>query len=167
MEQLKFIYRLFNYSEMKVQVAGFYGALMSVVCAFAEHFLGISVGLFLLLFLVMITDYATGLRASKREGKKFISRRGLQWLFKFGSYMIFLAISFFLRKELMECGLEWLDIPMQLIHFYILIHIFTWEIKSVDENFERLGFSFRILKLGDEIFTTIREMFKKRIDDHR
>ncbi|MDX9847469.1 MAG: phage holin family protein [Tenuifilaceae bacterium] len=140
---------------------------MSVICAFAERFLGISVGLFLLLFLVMITDYATGLRASKKEGKKFISRRGLQWLFKFGSYMVFLSISFLLRKELLGNGLQWLDIPMQLIHFYILIHIFTWELKSVDENFERLGFSFRILKLADDIFTTIREIFKKRIDEHK
>lgn len=166
MEQLRFFYRLFNYSEMKVQVAGFYGALMSVVCAFAEHFLGISVGLFLLLFLVMITDYATGLAASKREGGKFTSRRGLQWLFKFGSYLVILAVSLFLRTEFIANGLSWLDIPMKLIHFYVLIHIFTWELKSVDENFERLGYSFRVLKLLDGIFSMLRQMFKKRIDEH-
>lgn len=151
---------------MKVQVAGFYGALMSVVCAFAEHFIGISVGLFLLLFLAMITDYATGLAASRKEGGKFTSRRGLQWLFKFGSYLVILAVSLRLRTEFVINGLEWLDIPMKLIHFYVLIHVFTWELKSVDENFERLGFSFRALKLLDGVFTTLREMFKKRIDEH-
>lgn len=140
---------------------------MSVVCTFAEQFLGISVGLFLLLFLVMITDYATGLTASKREGGKFTSRRGLQWLFKFGSYMVILAVSLFLRKEFIDNGLSWMDIPMRLIHFYILIHIFTWELKSVDENFERLGYSFRVLKLLDEIFATIKVIFKKKIDGHR
>lgn len=165
MGQLRFFHKLFDFSDMKVQVAGFYGALMSVICTFAENFTGISVGLFLLLFLVMITDYATGLTACKKEGGRFLSRRGLQWIFKFGSYIIILAVSLFLRKEFVTNGFDWLDIPMKLIHFYILIHIFTWELKSVDENFERLGFSFRVLKLLDGVFLTLREMFKKRIDD--
>lgn len=167
MEQLSFFSRLFNYSEMKVQFAGFYGALMSVAISFSENFLGISVGLFLLLFLIMITDYVTGLKASIKEGGKFTSRKGLQWLFKFGSYMIILAVSLFFRKEVIKYGMEWIDVPFKLIHFYILFHIFTWEFKSVDENFERLGYSFRVLKLLDELFGTLKEIFKNRIDGHK
>ena len=152
---------------MKVQIAAFYGSVMSIICTISEQFMGISVGLFLLLFLVMITDYVTGLAASYKEGGKFTSRRGLQWLFKFGSYIVILAVSLFLRKEFVTNGLHWLDIPMRLIHFYVLIHILKWELKSVDENFERLGYSLLVLKLLDKIFATLKVKFKRRIDEHK
>lgn len=169
MEHLIFLLRLFDFSQIKVQAAAFYGALLSVILtgltAFSESFLGISVGLFLLLFGVMITDYVTGLRASRKEGKRFISKRGLGWVFKFGSYMVFLAVSFLLRKELITTGLDFMEIPFKLIHFYILLHIFYWELKSVDENFERLDYSFRVLKITDEIYDTLKGLVKRKIDN--
>lgn len=165
MRQLEFIQRLFNYSDMKVQVAAFYGVIFSGICAFSEGFMGISGSLFLLLFLIMITDYATGLKAAKKEGQKFISKRGLEWVFKFGSYMVFLAVSFILRKEIIINGLEAMEIPFKLIHFYILIHIFWWELTSVDENFERLGYSFRVLKLGNSLFKVVKGIFKRKIEE--
>lgn len=169
MEHFIFLSRLFDFSQIKVQTAAFYGALLSVILtgltAFSESFLGISVGLFLLLFGVMITDYVTGLRASRKEGKRFISKRGLGWVFKFGSYMVFLAVSFLLRKELITTGLDFMEIPFKLIHFYILLHIFYWELKSVDENFERLDYSFRVLKITDEIYDTLKGLVKRKIDN--
>lgn len=169
MEHLIFLSRLFDFSQLKVQAASFYGLSLSILItgltAFSESFLGISVGLFLLLFGVMITDYITGLRASRKEGKKFISKRGLGWVFKFGSYMVFLAVSFLLRKELITTGLDFMEIPFKLIHFYILLHIFYWELKSVDENFERLSYSFRVLKITDEIYDTLKGLVKRKIDN--
>jgi phage-related holin len=170
MEHLNFLTRLFNFSEFKVKISGFYGsiigALFSLVSGFSEGFIGISGGLFILLFLVMITDYITGLKASKKEGLKFASKKGLGWVFKFGSYMVFLAVSLFLRKELIYLGLDWMRVPFKIIHFYVLIHIFLWELRSIDENFERIGYSFKILKLADEVFLTIRAMVKRKIDDN-
>lgn len=150
---------------MKVQFAAFYAILFSVVCSFSEKFLGISGGLLMILFVVMITDYITGLKASKKEGKKFCSRRGLEWVFKFGSYLVFLGVSFLIRKELIAYDLGIMEMPFKVIHFYILIHIFWWETKSIDENFERLGYSFRILKLFDSLFEVIKGFFKKKIDE--
>jgi phage-related holin len=170
MEHLHFLTRLFDYSDLKVKISSFYGgvlgALFSLISGFSEGFIGISGSLFILLFVVMITDYITGLKASKREGKKFTSKKGLGWVFKFGSYLVFLAVSLFLRDELMYLGLDWLKTPFKIIHFYLLVHIFLWETKSIDENFERLGYSFKILKLADEIFLSVRSMFKKTIDDN-
>lgn len=165
MRQLGFIQRLFNYNDMKVQVAAFYGAIFSGICAFSEGFMGISGSLFVLLFIIMLTDYATGLKAAKKEGQKFISRRGLEWVFKIGSYMVFLAVSFMIRKEMVMNGLDMMEVPFKLIHFYILSHIFWWELTSVDENFERLGYSFRILKLANGLFKAINKIFKRKIDE--
>ena len=165
MRQLEFIQRLFNYSDMRVQVSAFYGLVFSGICAFSERFLGISGSLFLLLFLIMLTDYATGLKAAKKEGQKFISKRGLEWVFKFGSYMAFLAVSFILRKEIILNELGIMELPFKLIHFYILIHIFWWELTSVDENFERLGYSFRVLKLASSLFKLVRGIFKRKIEE--
>ena len=170
MGHLHFLTRLFNYSEFKVKISGFYGSLIgglfSLVSGFSEGFIGISGGLFILLFIVMVTDYATGLKASKKEGRNFSSSKGLGWVFKFGSYMVFLAVSLFLRKELVYLGLDWMRVPFKIIHFYILLHIFIWELRSIDENFERIGYSFKILKLADDIFCMVRSMVKKKIDDN-
>ena len=161
MEHLHFLTRLFDFSEFKVKISGFYGsiigALFSLVSGFSEGFIGISGGLFILLFIVMVTDYITGLRASKK---------GLGWVLKFGSYMVFLAVSLFLRKELIYLGLDWMRVPFKIIHFYVLVHIFLWELRSIDENFERIGYSFKILKLADEVFLTVRSMVKRKIDDN-
>ncbi len=170
MEHLRFLFRLFDFSEFKVKISSFYGGVIggmfSLVSGFSERFVGISGALFILLFFVMVTDYVTGLKASRKEGKKWISKKGLGWVFKFGSYMVFLAVSLFLRKELIYLGLDWMKAPFKIIHFYVLVHIFLWELRSIDENFERLGYSFKILKLADEIFLTVRSMVKKNINDN-
>lgn len=165
MGHLEFIQRLFNYADLKVKVAAFYGMISSMLFSLCQQFIGISMSLFLLLFVIMITDYITGLRASKIEGKTFISKKGLGWVFKLGSYIIFLSVSFHIRKEIIMNEIEFLEWPMKLIHFYLLIHIFYWELKSVDENFERLGYSIRILKLLDNIFYTVRNLITKKIKD--
>lgn len=165
MTQLNFIARLFNYSDVKVQIASFCGVIASLICSFCKNFMGISATIFLLLFAVMIADYITGLRACKKEGGKFKSSRGLQWVFKFGMYIVFLAISLAIRKNMVNEGLTWVEIPMVLIHFYILFHIFIWEITSVDENLERLGYSFRILKLVTRLFKRLSGLLKNKVDE--
>ena len=168
MEHMAFLTRLFDYSDLKVKIASFYGVIISAiltsVSAFSIGILGISGGLFILLFVIMVTDYITGLKASKREGFEFISKKGLGWIFKFGSYLMVLSVSLTLRRELIENGMIWLEIPFIAIHFYILIHILMWELKSVDENFKRLGHEFKVLALISDIFLIVRVMLKKKID---
>jgi phage-related holin len=168
MEHLAFLTRLFDFTDIKVKIASFYGALLSAMLttlsSFSQGLLGISAGLFLLLFVIMITDYVTGLKASKKEGVEFISKRGLGWVFKFGSYLVVLSVSLSLRKELILNGFDWLEIPFISIHFYILVHILMWELKSVDENFKRLGHEFKVLGLITDIFLIVQTMLKKKYD---
>jgi len=168
MEHYHFLTKLFDFSQPRVQDAGFFAAIVggwiSVLTMLCNNFFGISVVLFMALMVIMVTDYITGLAASKKEGKRFNSKRGLGWVFKLGSYMVFLFVSFSLQNEIgSKEGLEFMRWPMQLIHFYILIHIFLWETQSVDENFERLGFSFRILKLINSILNITKTKVKAKI----
>lgn len=169
MEHYNFLIKLFDYSQEKVKDAAFLGGLfgyiLSVIAMFCNSILGISVGLFALLIVVMVTDYITGLMAAKKEKQKLVSKKGLGWVFKLGSYMVFLSVSFMLQNEIVnKAGFEFLRFPMELIHFYILIHIFMWETKSVDENFERLGYSFRILKLFSGLLNVTKKQVKNKID---
>ncbi len=168
MEHLAFLTRLFDFADMKVKIASFYGViastLLTIISTFSVSILGISGGLFLLLFTIMITDYITGLRASKKEGLRFISKKGLGWVFKFGSYLIVLSVSLSLRRELCANGFEWMEVPLIAIHFYILVHILMWELKSVDENFKRLGHEFKVLGLITSIFLIVQDTLKKKIE---
>jgi phage-related holin len=169
MEHYNFLIKLFDFSQDKVKDAAFLGGLfgyiLSVIAMFCSNVLGISVGLFALLVVVMVTDYITGLMAAKKEKQKIVSKKGLGWVFKLGSYMVFLSVSFILQNEIVnKAGFEFLSFPLELIHFYILIHIFMWETKSVDENFERLGYSFRILKLFSALLNSTKKQVKSKID---
>lgn len=159
MHHYRFLGRLFDFSNTDIQLISFFSALTAFLVSFCNNFLGISLGLFFMLFTIMIVDYITGLTAAKLEEKRkareqgrqevdiFSSRKGLGWVFKFGAYMTFLYVSVLLQDYIAKAGFDPIIWFIKLIHFYILMHIFYWEIKSVDENFERLGYNFRILKL--------------------
>lgn len=166
---LKFLTKIFDYTDVKVRFATFWGGVGSTAFSFLNTFagdiLGISFGLLILLFFIMLCDYFTGLQASMHEKKVFSSKRGLSWVFKLGFYMITLAVSLALRKETMLLNLEWLSIPHYLLHYYILIHIISWELKSIDENMDRLGHSIKILKLFDKIALMFTKIIEKKIDN--
>lgn len=178
MHQYKFLFRLFNYSEGDIRLISIWSAISSFIISFCNDFLGISVGLFAMLFVIMIVDFITGLSASKYEEKNraksenrevkdvFSSRKGLGWVFKFGSYMTFLYISLLFSEYIERSNLEFMVWFIKLTHFYILIHIFYWEVKSVDENFERLGYSFQILKLMSNLFRKISSIAGNKIKEN-
>ena len=134
---------------------------------------------FAMLFIVMITDYITGLAASKYEEKAraekegrdskpvFTSKKGLRWVFKFGSYITFLYISFSLEQHIQKNDLDILTYVSKVAHFYILMHIFYWELKSVDENFERLGFKFKIFGVFNSIFNSMKGTMEPTIKQNK
>jgi Ca2+/Na+ antiporter len=181
MEHYFFVAKLFDFSKQETKISLLVSFIFSVATTiisaltkFSNDFLGISVVLFFLLFLIMITDYKTGLAASKHEEKikaekeqrpikdVFSSKKALGWVFKLGSYLVFLAVSLSLRKHIINEGLDFLDIPMKLIHFTLLIFILKWETHSVDENCERLGYNFKILKLFTRNISQIQSIIKKQ-----
>jgi len=163
MEQLAFIQRLFDYTEYKVQVAATFAALISAVCSFSSYVLGISGFLFLILFLIMLADYRTGILAAKKEKQVLTSKRGLQWVWKFGFYLIVLSLGLHMRLYCIENGLTMLDYPLKLAHFYILLHISNWELKSIDENLERMQVKFRIYKPFEVLFESLKNVITSKL----
>jgi len=177
MEHYRFLEKLFDFSRVENQVSFLISMLIGALTTFCNDFLGISVIFFLLLVIIMLTDYKTGLAASKHEEKVnaekegrevrqvFSSKKALGWAFKLGSDIVFLAVSLSLRKHIISEGLEFIDYPMKLIHFTLLIFILKWETHSVDENFERLGYSFKILKLVTWSLSQVQSRTKGAIKD--
>ena len=175
LQQYSFLTKLFNYKSLDIQIIAVWSALVSIFISFSNDFLGISAGIFAMLFIVMITDYVTGLAASRYEevqkAKKenrcpkdvFTSKKGLRWVFKFGSYIVFLYISCMLQEHITVNKLDVLTYFSKIAHFYILIHIFSWELKSVDENFARLGFKFQIFGLFRGVFSTLKQVIEPSI----
>ena len=117
-----------------------------------------------LLFVIMITDYITGLSASKKEGQKFPQvKKGTGWVFPKFSYLVYLwGVNCFV-EHLISKNLDIFTYPVFILHIYMIIHILLWETKSIDENLERLGYNFKILKIFDNVFT----IFKKHITKKR
>lgn len=173
MTHYNFIPKLFNYNNLDIQVIGFFASFTSLFVSFANDYLGISAGLFALLFVVMVTDYITGLTAARMEEVRkaaieerpvrdiFNSKKGLSWVFRLGSYIVFLMMSVMFNDHIQAKGLDFLTYIAKVAHFYMLIHIFSWEMKSVKENFDRIGWHFPIFNLFGMIFGK----FKSSLDN--
>lgn len=178
MEHLIFIKRLFNYQDIQIKTIAIFSAITSFFISFANNYLGISIGLFVVLVCIMFTDLFTGLVASYHEEKLlankenrpmlplrdiYKSKKGLGWIFKLGSYMMFLYLSIELMEHIESYNIDFLNWFMRLLHLYVLIHIFYWETKSVDENFERLGYTLLILKLMKNLFNSINKLLSYKL----
>lgn len=172
LEHYKFLKHLFNYGLEKVQESAFFSVLANAILIlmgyfnyFADHIVGVSASFIIMVAVVMSVDLITGLKAAKKEKQDRTSKKGLRWVFKLGSYIMFV---YGLNTFIIECstyGFDWLQYPLNLLKMYVIGHILFWETKSIDENFERLGYSLRILKLADEIWYFFRDIVKKKVDD--
>ena len=56
-------------------------------------------------------------------------------------------------------GIESASTALLLIKIYVMFHICFWEAESIDENLERLGYNFRILK----VLKDLQKVFKSKI----
>ena len=52
---------------------------------------------------------------------------------------------------------------MEVIKYYVIFHIAAWELQSIDENMERNGYSFRIFKLFNNIYTYAMKLINDKI----
>ena len=131
-------FNVFNPLDIKVTLAAFLGFISTFIASFSQDYLGISGHFAGALAILILVDFITGLAASKKEGKKFSSSRGLRTVYKTGAYMLFLFIAFSLEKEIPEDGGFFLSV-IKYFHIYLIAHIAFWELFSVDENLKRLG----------------------------
>lgn len=175
-EQYAFLKSLFNYKLEKVQDSAILGAVVSAFVnvalwltgafkSFSENSLGVGVAFVLMIFVIMIIDLITGLCAAKKRHEEIKSKKGLRWVVKFGSYLLFVYILNCFSRELIALSYDWLEYPLGIIKIYVLAHIAIWEIKSIDENFESLGYSLKIFKLADPIFKAFRKSLKDKAGD--
>lgn len=81
------------------------------------------------ILILMTVDTYTGIKASKKEGKKITSNRFSDFFAKFIGYFIFVTFGLFLDHEL--------EIPY-IVWISSFIPIYS-EIFSIDENQKRMG----------------------------
>lgn len=114
--------------------------ITTILSTFFESYFGIS-GIFAMsmLFLVIV-DHITGTLAAKRRREKITSSQGLKTVYKAGAYMFFIYMAFQLQNEIRRNEvIGFLDETIRYFHLYIIIHIFYWELFSVDENLSKIG----------------------------
>ena len=163
-EQLAFIKPMLNADDPKVQWAGLWSLICTCVSVvtgafqfLSEEIMGVNVLFTILLFVIMIADYITGLRAATKEGIPKRSKKGLRWVIKLGVYITLISILSSLVAE--SKGIESASTALLLIKIYVMFHICFWEAESIDENLERLGYNFRILK----VLKDLQKVFKSKI----
>ncbi len=172
-EHYKFLKHLFNFRNDVVVECSTISAIGSVLVNgiliimdwykyFADNILGVSVFFITMIFIIMLVDLCSGLAASKKEGQKRTSKKGLRWVFKFGSYVLFIYVINAFVKEVVSMGHDWLYVPLNVIKLYMLFHIVMWETKSIEENITRMGYNARIFGIIDTTFKNIKKIFSKQ-----
>ncbi|MFA5650009.1 MAG: phage holin family protein [Proteiniphilum sp.] len=188
-EQFQFIPRMFNTASVKVQDNGVWSIiwssiiwLVSKIVHFTVDIVGVSIMYAIVLFIVMVLDFITGFQASKKEwpdenpGKKFRgeSKKGLRWVIK---YFVYITGFFIINVMVMEVGeidMEHLDKLLNvnvigiivgifsITRVFLMLYILRWELTSIDENFERLGFDFKIFGFFTGLIHSVSDIFKNK-----
>lgn len=188
-EQFQFIPRMFNTASLKVQDNGIFSILWSSIIWFFTRlfhitvdYIGVSVLYSILLFIVMIMDFITGYQASKKEwktehpGERFRgeSKKGLRWVIKYFVYITGFFTLNVMIKEVATLNIEDLEKLLKvnvagiivgifmITRIFLMLYILRWELKSIDENFERIGFSFKIFDFFENLIHSIVGIFKSK-----
>ena len=171
LEHYKFIKHLFDFSAEKVQISSFLSIVtnfliivMGYFTFFCDNVIGVTAGFVTIIGTIMVIDLFTGLRAAKVNKEVRTSKKGLRWFFKLGSYIVFMMGFNSLIKETETYDFDWLVYPLNVLKLYAIFHILYWETKSIDENLERMGYSFKIFKLFDILFNSVKGIFKTKVD---
>lgn len=171
LEQYGFLGAYVDFNSEKLKMAAFWGIIFNLLIMltgmfnyWANEILGISPAVAIMIFVIMFFDLLTGVSAATYEGEKLCSKKGTRWIFKFGSYATFLYVVDCLIHEIAVYGFAWLTYPMTVIKLFIVFTICFMELKSIDENFERMGMSFRIFKFLDPFYILFKKAVKKNTD---
>lgn len=185
-EQFIFIPKMFDTSSQKVQECGIWSIISSAfiwmidnVTHFTVNIAGVSILYAVLLFIIMIADFWTGINASKKvwmkehPGEKWESesKKALRWAIKYITYILGFYMINVLSKEVLTINFgsfagvnidEIFTLIFKVIKLFLMLYILRWELKSIDENLERLGYSFRIFDFFDNSITAVTSLFKSK-----
>jgi len=157
-QDMKDILKPFNFASFKVEVITLVSSIVTILATFSENYLGISGSFAGALFILLIVDFFTGIRAASVQGQKITSSRGLRSLYKAGAYIVFMYISFMLHKEL-EGRADLFETIVKYFHIYIIIHVAFWELFSIDENLKKMDIDLGITDLLKLFYNNIKNIF--------
>ncbi len=171
LEQYGFLKAYLDFNSEKLKMAAFFGIVFNLLIMltgmfnyWANEILGISPAVAIMIFIIMFFDLITGVSASTYEGERICSKKGTRWIIKFGSYATFLYVLDSLIDETAIYSFAWLVYPMTVIKLFVIFTICFMELKSIDENFERMEMSFQIFKFLDPIYGVFKKVIKKNAD---
>lgn len=188
-EQFTFLPKMFDTSTTKVQQCGIWSLVWSSIVYITDqihHFTvniaGVSVLFASTVFIVMIADYWTGIRASKKEwieenpNQRFNpeSKKGLRWVIKYVTYIMGFHL---VNLMIIETGSLNIGVIENLIDFditsvfmlllktirlFLMFFVLRWELKSIDENLIRLGHDLKIFDFLDNTISSVTSIFKNK-----
>lgn len=148
----------FTFMNFKADVSIILSSFITILISFSEHYLGIS-GVFAVVLLVLIiTDFITGVIAARLNKVKLTSKKGLKTLYKTGAYIIFIYASFNLKKEVGEEALFFTTV-LKYFHIFLLVHISFWELFSIDENLKKIGVDLGMSNFLKTTYDGIKKIF--------
>lgn len=160
MPYLEDILKPFDFSIWKTEVIAVMAVFTTIISNFSENYLGISGTFALLLFVLLLIDFITGVRVAIKEKIKITSGKGLRTVYKAGGYLLFIFAAYSLYKEL-EGKAALFEQVIKYVHIYIIVHISFWELFSIDENLKRLGVDLGITDILKTAYNGIKNIFSK------
>jgi phage-related holin len=141
--------------------------ILSAITEFLKiPFLGFNVGIFTFLFLVIMFDMYTGIKAAVYTGDKLTSRKGLRSLDKLVSYFFFIVFTALLQSLLDNQGYSLGLFVISNLNILLFILIFLWEFHSIGENYEkRYGRKPKMFTLMDKISKIIEKKVINKIEN--
>jgi len=172
-EQYSFLKPMFSCHTEKSHATTFFGAITTATAMAASMFsywakevLGMTEWVCLMIFIIMFIDLVTGVAsAAYMDGRESLcSKKGLRWIFKFGSYTVFIYVLNGLVKESAIHEYSWVTESITAVKLFVIFKICFWELKSIDENLEKMGYSFQIFNMLDPIYNVFKGLIKKNTD---
>lgn len=115
-----------------------------------ESYLGINSTVFIMIIAINVLDFVAGIAAAKKQKQVFCAAKGVRTLIKLGAYLTFIFCLNAIKNSSSSIipGIEPL---LSLVHYYLSIHIFLWEAKSVNDKLKILGINLGLTKLFDNL----------------
>lgn len=185
-EQFQFIAKMFDTSSQKVQECGLWSAFVSFIIWFINmltdftvDIIGTSILYAILLFLVMVLNFITGIKASRKtwlaahpgEAWKSDPKKALGWVIEYTAFLGGFFLINVLLKEVYTMNFgsmagvnidELFILIFKVIKLFFMIYIIRWKLKSIDENLEKLGYDFRIFDFLENAITAVTSLFKSK-----
>ena len=167
-EYITVMFKPINLADPKVLAISASAGILTTAAALLEHYcttyLGISGKFSLMLLIILFVDFITGTLVAMRSKEGTNSRAGRRTIYKVGSYLFFIYVSFMLKTEVEQYDTLF-NFILRYFHPFLLIHITFWEMFSVDENLKKLKIDLGITGFLKGVYDGITNKFKTKIKD--